>query len=96
MFTSNLEVSARRTQLLAKVERQQGGPTSRAGTLRPYLKEIGLNKNRANECERIAAIPEPKLTAAFEERAREGGRPSENRPGSGQFRAYLREIGLTR
>lgn len=24
-----------------------------------YLKQIGLNKNRANECERIAAIPAP-------------------------------------
>jgi hypothetical protein len=46
-------------QLLAKVDRQQGGSTSRAGTLTPYLKEIGLNKNRANECERIAAIPAP-------------------------------------
>lgn len=41
-------------QLLAKIERQQGGPTSRAGTLTPYLREIGLNKNRANECERAA------------------------------------------
>jgi hypothetical protein len=30
------------------------------------------------------------------ERDREGGRPSENRPGSGQFRAYLREIGLNK
>lgn len=69
-------------QLLAKVERERhAGPgrgheektTSRPETgFRAYLKEIGLNKDRANECERIAAIPEPKLKAAFEERAKEG------------------------
>jgi hypothetical protein len=29
-------------------------------TLRAYLKQIGLNKNRANECQRIGATPEPK------------------------------------
>jgi N6-adenosine-specific RNA methylase IME4 len=37
-----------------------------------YLREIGLNKNRANECERISAIPGAKLQKAFEETAREG------------------------
>jgi hypothetical protein len=90
-------MSARPTQLLAKVERPErerstdGAYVSGRDTgFRGYLKQIGLNKNRANECERIAAIPEPKFRAAF------GGRPSENCPGSGQFRAYLREIGLTR
>lgn len=61
-------------QLLAKVERQQtaglkrgnDSPLSQAGTtaFRAYLREIGLNKNRANECECIAAIPEPKLKNA--------------------------------
>jgi hypothetical protein len=42
--------------LLAKAERSHGGDrrsSSRAGTLKSYLAEIGLNKNRANECERI-------------------------------------------
>jgi N6-adenosine-specific RNA methylase IME4 len=63
--------------LLAKVEHRHGGDrrsSSRAGNLKfgAYLEQIGLNKNRANECERIAAIPEPKLQKAFEERAREG------------------------
>jgi hypothetical protein len=45
-------------QLLAQVERQGAGRlnASRAGThsFLAYLKEIGLNKNRANECERAA------------------------------------------
>jgi hypothetical protein len=46
---------------------------SRAETgFRAYLTQIGLQKDRANECERIAAIPESKLKKAFEERAREG------------------------
>ena len=74
-------------QLLAKVERQQGARTdktsSRAGTkFRAYLKEIGLDKNRANESERIAAIPDEfKLKKAFEEIARAGeGRARELRP----------------
>jgi hypothetical protein len=42
-------------QLLAKVKRGTSGPkiVSLAGTqFRDYLHEIGLNKNRANECER--------------------------------------------
>jgi N6-adenosine-specific RNA methylase IME4 len=64
-------------QLLAKIERdREGGRPSEnrpgSGQFRAYLREIGLNKNRANECERIAAIPEPKLRNAFEEKAREG------------------------
>lgn len=61
-------------QLLAQIERRQGArsTSSRAGTKLNYLREIGLNKNRANECERISAIPEPKLEKAFEETAREG------------------------
>jgi N6-adenosine-specific RNA methylase IME4 len=61
-------------QLLAKMERQVGRPqkSSQAGTIKAYLKEIGLDKNRANECERIAAIPEPKLRKAFEEKTQEG------------------------
>jgi N6-adenosine-specific RNA methylase IME4 len=62
-------------QLLGKVERSHGGDrrsTSQAGTLKSYLAGIGLNKNRANECERIAAIPRDKLTKAFSETEREG------------------------
>jgi N6-adenosine-specific RNA methylase IME4 len=65
-------------QLLAKLEKDKGGRpgknSSQAGKslFAAYLKQIGLNKNRANECERIAAIPEPKLKNAFEEKAREG------------------------
>jgi hypothetical protein len=49
-------------QLLAKVERGRAGRpvenSSRAGKnyFVDYLKDIGLNKNRANECERIAAL----------------------------------------
>jgi N6-adenosine-specific RNA methylase IME4 len=66
-------------QLLAKMEKRQGERTdltlSRTETksgFRAYLKEIGLNKSRANECQRIAAIPQPKLKNAFEEKAKEG------------------------
>ena len=49
-------------QLLAKVERDtgpgRGKKVSRLGTsFRSYLRDVGLNKNRANECERIGAIP---------------------------------------
>jgi N6-adenosine-specific RNA methylase IME4 len=61
-------------QLLAKMEKSHGRSwMSRPETSkRAYLREIGLDKSRANECERIAAIPKPKLKAAFEEKAREG------------------------
>jgi hypothetical protein len=51
-------------QLLAKVERNAGGTQmSRLGTIgfRDYLAEIGVNKNRANECERIATAARPGL-----------------------------------
>ena len=68
-------------RLLATVEREQTAglmhgdeaPLSRPGTtgFRAYLAEIGLNKNRANECERIGAIPEDKLGNAFQEAAKE-------------------------
>lgn len=63
-------------QLLAKIERRQLSglkrgkfPLSRAETtgFRAYLREIGLDKNRANEAERISAIPKDKLAKAFEE-----------------------------
>lgn len=54
--------------MLAKVEREERKRAadgayvpSRDTGFRAYLNEIGLNKNRAHECERIAAIPEPKL-----------------------------------
>jgi hypothetical protein len=65
-------------RMLAKAEKRQtvglkrgSSPLSRAETtgFRAYLREIGLDKSRANECERIGAIPEPKLRAAFEEKA---------------------------
>ena len=66
-------------QLLAKIERGQTAglkrgkvsPLSQAGTtgFRAYLSEIGLNKNRANECERISAIPKEKLLRRLRERA---------------------------
>jgi N6-adenosine-specific RNA methylase IME4 len=65
-------------QLLAKIEKRQGARTdltsSRSGNklFEAYLKEIGLNKNRANECQRIGAIPESKLKKAFEEKEKEG------------------------
>lgn len=62
-------------QLLAKVERRVGRPSENcpgSGQFRAYLTDIGLNKNRANECQRISAIPEAKLRRAFEETAQEG------------------------
>lgn len=68
-------------QLLAEVERQKVGggrggalTVSRAGTsYRSLLADLGLNKNRANECERIAAIPAyEKLRKAFEEAQKAG------------------------
>ena len=65
-------------QLLAKLERGSGPGRGKkmsqsATSFRAYLKEIGLQKDRASECQRIGAIPdEPKLKKAFEERAREG------------------------
>jgi hypothetical protein len=45
------------------MERSKGRSwMSQAGTpkFRDYLRKIGLDKNRANECQRIGAIPEPK------------------------------------
>jgi N6-adenosine-specific RNA methylase IME4 len=67
-------------RLLAKVERQKVGggrggklTVSRIGTsYRAYLQDIGLNKSRAHECERIGAIPDQKLPNAFAEAAKEG------------------------
>ena len=62
-------------QLSAKVERRVGRPSENcpgSGQFRAYLTDIGLNKNRANECQRISAIPEAKLRRAFEETAQEG------------------------
>ena len=57
-------------RLLKGVERQPAGRfnTSRAGThsFRAYLKQLGLDKNRASEADRISALPEPKLEKAFE------------------------------
>jgi hypothetical protein len=72
---ARFEARWRLGQLLTKVERAHGGDrrsSSRAGTLKSYLHGIGLNKNRANECERISAIPRDKLRKAFEETEREG------------------------
>jgi hypothetical protein len=49
--------------LLAKIERSKGGRplenSSRTETgIRAHLRQIGLDKSRANECERISAIPD--------------------------------------
>ena len=66
-------------RLLAKVERDKGGRplknSSRAGKsfFAAYLKEIGLDKNRANECERIG---NPFWRAAGKKR---GGRRGQGR-----------------
>jgi N6-adenosine-specific RNA methylase IME4 len=63
---------------LAKVERGHGpgrgkkDVPSRDTFFRAYLKDLGLNKNRANECERIGAIPDNKLPNAFAEAAKRG------------------------
>jgi hypothetical protein len=65
--------------LLAEVERAQGarndqtssGARTKSG-YRAYLREKGLAKTSANECERIAAIPQEKLAKAFSETEREG------------------------
>jgi N6-adenosine-specific RNA methylase IME4 len=75
---ARFEARWRLGQLLEKVERAtgpgRGKKVSRAGTsFRAYLSDIGLNKNRANECERIGAIPtRDKLLKAFSETEREG------------------------
>ena len=65
--------------LLAKEERQERKRTAegtyvpgRDTGFRAYLRDIGLNKNRAVEAQRIAAIPKEKLAAAFTEAANEG------------------------
>jgi N6-adenosine-specific RNA methylase IME4 len=66
-------------QLLDELQNKKPGARtdltlSRVGTgFRAYLREIGLDKNRANECERIGAIkPRDKLLKAFSETEREG------------------------
>lgn len=65
-------------RLLAKIERAPAGRRaknmSQSGThFRSYLKEINLDKNRAEEAQRIGSIPsEAKLRKAFEEAEREG------------------------
>ena len=71
---ARFEARWRLGQLLAKVERGTPGPKrekdmSRAGTyFRAYLKEIGLDKNRANEAQRIGALPTlDHLRKAFQE-----------------------------
>ena len=62
---ARFEARWRLGQLLAEIDRRAGtGVTSRYTSL---LKELGLNRVRANECERIAAIPEDKLRKAFAE-----------------------------
>jgi hypothetical protein len=60
--------------LLAKIERGHGPGRGKkvSGTrtgFRAYLKEVGLAKTIAHECERIGAIPtRDKLFKAFEPR----------------------------
>lgn len=69
------------TSELAKVEKQQTAGLKRGSIVpsrdngkgfRDYLHGVGLNKNRANEFERIGAIPPDKLPNAFREKAEEG------------------------
>jgi N6-adenosine-specific RNA methylase IME4 len=74
---TRFEARWRLGQLLAKVERGtgpgRGKKVSQAATsFRAYLRDIGLQKDRANECERIGAIPREKLTKVFSETEREG------------------------
>src|SRR5262249_45999748 len=64
-------------RLLAKLERAQGPgrgkKMSRAGTsFRTYLAGIALDKNRANEAERIGAMPPKVQRKAFDEAGRLG------------------------
>src|SRR6516225_8157618 len=67
---ARFEARWRLGQLLAEINRRAGtGVTSRYSST---LKEIGLNRVRANECERIGTIPADKLPRAFHETAREG------------------------
>jgi hypothetical protein len=75
-------------RMLAKVERQQiigpgrGNKTvSRAGTsFLAYLKHVGLNKNRANECERIGAMERQRVGGG------RGGKLTVSRAGTSQLR----------
>jgi N6-adenosine-specific RNA methylase IME4 len=63
--------------LLAKIERSKGGRPAKNSSgvptgFRAYLRDIGISKDSANECERIGAIPETKLAKAFQDTEREG------------------------
>src|SRR6516164_4125441 len=63
---ARFEARWRLGQLLAKAERRPGARSDLVSArdevgFRNYLRKLGLNKDRANECERIAAIPEDKL-----------------------------------
>jgi hypothetical protein len=53
--------------LLDKIERHQGPQTetSRPHTFRAYLKQLGLDKTRAHEAQRIATMPEPEFEKAL-------------------------------
>jgi N6-adenosine-specific RNA methylase IME4 len=67
---ARFEARWRLGQLLAAIDRRSGhGVTSRYSKI---LKDLGLNRVRANECERIGAIPREKLAKAFVETEREG------------------------
>ena len=66
-------------RLLEKMDREpgpgRGKKNSRVGkSFMIYLREIGLDKNRATEVQRIATIPDQVLTKRFQERASKGER----------------------
>jgi N6-adenosine-specific RNA methylase IME4 len=50
---------------LSKIERRRGGSKSRAGILNELLASISLDKNRAQEAQRIGAMPDPVLDRAL-------------------------------
>ena len=64
MNETRFEARWRLGQLLAKIERRAGRfnlSRTETNSFRAYLKQLGLDKSRANECQRIAAIPADKL-----------------------------------
>ena len=93
-------------RLLAKVGRGKPGPagkdTSRPGTyLKTFLAKLELNKNRAQERERIGAMPpgelEKALAAAHKDGDLHGTCPHEpmqrgDAPDAGQKRTHVRRV----
>lgn len=72
---ARIRARAKLGRLLEQVERTKGKAwMSRPETsnFRDYLKELGLDKSRAVEVQRLAAIPDPVLDKRFQERAKKG------------------------